>query len=211
MDNLTPQQTENIQTWTEQRDNLLKEISVLETEKETLQKTEIEKAQSLDAMRTEEIQIQSRLAAMDLLENRRKISVTHEITDLETRKSRLETECEAKQRENEIYDKQKIEKMTSIELLSMVGTKISDQSKVIEETVGSIVKQGEIYITSISEMMTGIENISTQVIDKSNKNIDQTNIVLEKLPRYIFELEKPIPLRRTFAEKKGAKIEPEQK
>jgi len=207
----TPAQKNAILTWTEQRDNLLKEIGVLNTEKEAIQKANKEEAASAEELRLKSAEIQGRLDMLEVLENRQKSSLSIEIVELEKRKSQLETEIEAKEAESKVFDKTKIEKMTSIELLSMVHTKVSEQTKVLEETVGKVIKSAETHTSNMVEMVSNIETIATQVIDKSNKNVEQTNIVLEKLPRYIFELEKPIPLRKTYAAKAGAKIEPEEK
>jgi len=207
----TPAQKNAILTWTEQRDLLLKEIGVLNTEKEAIHKANKEQAESADELRLKSAEIQGRLDVLEVLENRQKSSLSIEIVELEKRKSQLETEITAKEAESKVFDKTKVEKMTSIELLSMVHTKVSEQTKVLEETVGKVIKSAETHTSNMVEMVSNIETIATQVIDKSNKNVEQTNIVLEKLPRYIFELEKPIPLRRTYAAKAGAKIEPEEK
>ena len=207
----TPAQKNAILTWTEQRDLLLKEIGVLNTEKETIQKANKEEAASAEELRLKSAEIQGTLYVLEVLENRQKSSLSIEIVELEKRKSQLEAEITAKEAESKVFDKTKVEKMTSIELLSMVHTKVSEQTKVLEETVGKVIKSAETHTSNMVEMVSNIETIATQVIDKSNKNVEQTNIVLEKLPRYIFELEKPIPLRKTYAAKAGAKIEPEEK
>jgi outer membrane lipoprotein-sorting protein len=57
--------------------------------------------------------------------------------------------------------------------------------------------------------MSEVQIVVTQVIEKGNENVKQTGIVLEKLPRYIFELQKPIRIRRAYATPKGTIIRPE--
>jgi len=146
-----------------------------------------------------------------VLENRQKSSLSIEIVELEKRKSQLETEIEAKEAESKVFDKTKVEKMTSIELLSMVHTKMSEQTKSLEETVSRVLKSAETHTSNMVEMVSNIETIATQVIDKSNKNVEQTNIVLKQLPRYIFELQKPIPVRRAYKAQKNLVIEPDEK
>jgi len=207
----TPAQKNAILTWTEQRDNLLKEIGVLNTEKEAIHKANKEQAESADELRLKSAEIQGRLDVLEVLENRQKSSLSIEIVELEKRKSQLETEITAKEAESKVFDKTKVEKMTSIELLSMVHTKVSEQTKILEETVGKVIKSAETHTSNMVEMVSNIETIATQVIDKSNKNVEQTNIVLEKLPRYIFELEKPIPIRRAYKAQRNLVIEPETK
>ena len=207
----TPAQKNAILTWTEQRDNLLKEIGVLKTEKEAIQKENKEEAASAEELRLKSAEIQGRIDVLEVLENRQKSSLSIEIVELEKRKSQLETEITAKEAESKVFDKTKVEKMTSIELLSMVHTKVSEQTRVLEETVGKVIKSAETHTSNMVEMVSNIETIATQVIDKSNKNVEQTNIVLEKLPRYIFELEKPIPIRRAYKAQRNLVIEPEIK
>lgn len=207
MNQLNPEQKNTIQTWTEQRDSLLKEISVLEEQKKDVTNQCKEQAESFTKMQLEEAQILGRIDVLKQAEEVHKASVTKEVSDLEARKSRLESECEAKEEASKVFDKRKEEKLASIEVLSMVHNKMADQAKIIEETVGQVIKNSEVHVANITKTMTEVDNLVTQVVEKSEKNIEQTNIVLEKLPKYIFELEKPIPLRRTFAAKKGANIE----
>lgn len=207
MNEFTPAQNKAIETWTEQRDSLLKEISVLETEKAELTKKCKEEAESFTQMQLEESQIVGRIDVLVKSEEYHKNSVTKEVADLEARKSRLESECEAKERESKVFDKRKDEKLASIDVLSMVHSKMADQAKVVEEVVGQVIKNSELHVSNIVKTMADVDTLVTQVIEKSEKNVEQTNIVLEKLPKYIFELEKPIPLQRKFAPRKGNKNE----
>ena len=75
----TPAQKNAILTWTEQRDNLLKEIGVLKTEKEAIQKENKEEAASAEELRLKSAEIQGRIDVLEVLENRQKSSLSIEI------------------------------------------------------------------------------------------------------------------------------------
>jgi len=88
---------------------------------------------------------------------------------------------------------------------------MADQAKIVNQVVGEIIETSTLHTNEMKTIMGDIKFIATEVIEKGNENVKQTNIVLEKLPRYIFELQKPIPIRRTYQVPRGTVIEPEDK
>jgi len=198
-----------IETWTEKRDTLLREIGILETEKADRTKENAQAGLNLDEINKQIAEARGRLAELDALEERKKNSLSIEVAELEARKSRLEGECTEKEKaivkateeENRISD--------SITLLSNAHGKMSDQAAIVNKVVGDMIETTQNHVNNTRTIMLEIETVSNRVIEKGNENVKQTGIILEKLPRYIFELQKPIPIRRAYATPKGTIIRPE--
>lgn len=195
---LTPQQIKVIETWTEKRDSLLREIGVHTTELEEKKKLSNEASLTYSDLEKRISEARGRLAELDALEERHKNSVSIEVSELEARKSRLEGECKAKEDELVIFDKRGDEKLGLIKTLSVTYDHMSDQAAIVDQVVGKVIAASHGAMSEVVELMTQIRTVATEVIDKSNANVAQANIVIEKMPKVIFDMQRPIPVRRTY-------------
>lgn len=211
MNQFTPTQEKVIETWTEKRDNLLREIGILETRKAELSGENTQAGLNLDEFNRSIAEVRGRLAELDALEERKKDSLSIEVAELEARKSRLEGECTEKDKAIEVATREEKRISDSITLLSDAHGKMADQASIVNRVVGEMIQTTQAHVLETKTVMNEIRTVASEIIEKGNENVKQTGIILEKLPRYIFELQKPIPLRRTFAEPKGKQIEPETK
>lgn len=202
MNGLTPVQTQAIQTWSDTRDKLLREVAQLESQKSVTKQEVTEAGLALTDIHKQIEFAKGRLAEIDALELRLKNSLSTEISNLLLEKQRLETEVtEIKNR----IDAQKNEEQKAIDhtaFLLATNDKIATNSNILVEVTNAIITKAEKYVAETNASLKTISELVTQVIEKSNKNLEQTNIVLEKLPKYVFELQRPIPVRR-FAEARG--------
>lgn len=210
MNQFTPAQNKAIETWTEQRDSLLREIGILTTQKQEEEKNCKEASESLRVIEKKIAESLGRLNELNELEKFRQKSVSKEVSDLEARKSRLEAECTEKEKEIKMHENESKHMVDYINLVWESHEKMATKIKVVDEVASQVIQNSERHISNMQRMMTDVDKIVTQVVDKSSANIEQTNIVLEKLPKYIFELEKPIPLRRTFKAPPKAVIPPDK-
>ena len=209
MENLTPAQRRVIQTWTEERDALLRDIGLYSAELEEKKKANVNAGLAFADLETSIAEVRGRLAEITVLEERMRTSLATDVSELTARKSRLEAECLAKEADSKALDVRKAETVSTIETLVLMHDKMSDQATVVDQVVGQVIETSKNAISEIKTTMADVRTIATEVIDKANVNVGQTNIILEKLPRYIFELQKPIPIRRTFSAPPGTVIEPE--
>ena len=209
MNENTSEQLKAIQTWSGQRESLLFEIGSLSTERDRLSEAVTEKSHSLTDVALDISNAHGRLTILKTLEEHSRSSVSLDVAQLEARKSRLEAECVAKEEYLKILDFRCSEKVAEIGVLSLAQDKMSDQSEVVDQIVGQVIEKSLSAVSEMKVFMADIETIVGHVIQKSNENVNQTNIVLEKLPRYIFELQKPIPIRRVFEAPPNTIIEPE--
>ncbi len=138
-------------------------------------------------------------------------SLPNEIVVLEARKSRLQSECDAlsEKMKNILYEHDVVAEHTKI--LQAAHDVMKDQAVIVDRVVGEIIQTSTLHTSEMKTIMSDIRAISTEVVERGNENVAQTKIILEKLPRYIFELQKPIPVRRLYSPARGTHIPPEEK
>ncbi len=211
MNGFTPAQVQAIKGWTEQRDALLRDIGLLSPELEAKQKATVEAGQNLAALHVQIGEAEGRLSVLIALEDRHRTSVAIDVSELDARKSRLEAECKAKEDESKAWDARQVGHISAIDALVLAHDKMSDQATIVDQVVGRVIETSKNAVSEMKTTMGEIRTVATEVIEKGNANIAQTNIVLEKLPRYVFELQRPIPIRRAYATPRGTIIQPEEK
>jgi chromosome segregation ATPase len=205
----TPQQAKAIQTWAEQRDGLLREIGVRTTELNDLRAQGVQAGAALKDLHEQIAEARGRLAELDALEERRRTSVAVDVAELEIRKSRLEVECAAM--EASLAEARAARDATAeaaADLAAAHGV-IKDQTQLAKDLVSGIIESGKLHLSDAKVLMSDIRTVAAEVIEKGTENVRQTSIVLEKLPRYIFELQKPIPVRRAYRVPRGHVIGPD--
>lgn len=211
MTDLTHAQAETMQTWAQERDTLLGEISILASQKEALG-IELETAGlNLDELSKTIESSKGRIKELAALEERTRGSLSVDIAELMVRKSRLEGECLVKDTESDWLSITNGEKVLAIDSFSAAHNIMQDQAKIVNDVVGQIIETSKTHLSDVKVIADEIKAITSEVIKKANENVEQTNIVLEKLPRYVFELQKPIPIRRAYKAQRNLVIEPETK
>lgn len=196
---LTATQQKQLATWAEQRDAVLLQLREATIERDGTRGEAKEAGQNLAALHRDIQEVKGRIAELTALEERHKTSVSIEVAELEARKSRLEAECVAKNGELIIFDKRGNEKVEAIKNLTIVYERMSDQAQIVDQVVGKVIETSSAAVMDMKATMIEIHTLAGDVIEKGNANVAQTTIVLEKLPKYIFELQRPIPVRRTYA------------
>lgn len=211
MNGLTPQQRQAIKTWTEERDELRREIGVLTTERDERKKEVEEQGAALTDLHTQIAEARGRISEMDALEQRFKNSLATDVAQLMERKSRLESEIETKEAELKAVSDKHVVVVAAIGELSKAHEVIKGQAATVDDIVANVAETSNQYLAEAKVLIESVRSIATEVIEKGNENVRQTGIVLEKLPRYVFELQKPIPIRRAYAMPRDLKIEPDKK
>lgn len=211
MNGLTPQQRQAIKTWTEERDELRREIGVLTTERDERKKEVEEQGAALTDLHTQIAEARGRISEMDALEQRFKNSLATDVAQLMERKSRLESEIETKEAELKAVSDKHVVVVAAIGELSKAHEVIKGQAATVDDIVANVAETSNQHLAEAKVLIESVRSIATEVIEKGNENVRQTGIVLEKLPRYVFELQKPIPIRRAYAMPRDLKIEPDKK
>lgn len=210
MTNFTPVQQKAIQSWTETRDKLLREIGLYTTERDDRKREANDEALRLSDLHTSIAEARGRIAELNALEERTKTSVSIEVKELEVRKSRLEGECLEKEKELEAAaEEHRLTVSNTYDLMSAHDV-MKDQAQIVKSVVSDIIETSKGHLSDSKVLMTDVRTIVTEVIEKGNENVKQTNIVLGELPRFIFEMQKPIPIRRAYATPKGTIVRPKE-
>lgn len=196
MNNLTPAQMKVIETWTEQRDSLLRDIGIHTTELNEKKKLNIEAGLALADIHTQLSECRGRLAELSALEDRWRSSLSTDISELEVRKSRLEAEIVTKELELKSTNEKYVIITASIDTLSNAHDKMSDQAAIVNKVVGELIETAEKHFSGMRTTFAEVNTIATEVIDKANKNIETSNIVIPKMTQFIIDLQRPIPVRR---------------
>lgn len=196
MEEITPEQKAQLNSWADQRDSILGVISALKTEKESLVKTNTELGESNAEIqfsiakgigRIEEIQKQEEILGT---------KISKEVADLITEKTVLHTEIEAKKSEIISLNKEKEVILETMKVFIENNQKVFSQTGVLEEIVDKVTTVSKANIFEVENFMTNLKNSIQGLIDVNSKNIDQTNIVIEKLPRLFFEMRKPEVIKK---------------
>lgn len=198
MNQLTPAQLNVIRTWTEERDALRNEIGTLSVERDLLATSNVEGAAALTEKNTQIAEARGRIAELSALEERMRTSLAMDVAELEARKSRLQAECSANEEAIKALGLRQNETVHNIEVLMLAHDKMGDQATIVEQVVGQVIETSKTAVSDMKVTMAEIHSLALNVVEKGNANLEQTNIVLEKLPKYIFELQRPIPVRRHY-------------
>lgn len=198
MQPLTPAQQKSLQGWTEQRDSLLAEIRNYSIQLEDLQKSTVTEGAALAALHVSIGEARGRLAELEAVETRWRGSVSTDISELEVRKTRLQGECSLLD-EKLKGGNEKFEIITSaIGTLEAAHETMRDQSAIVNRVVGEIIQTSQAHTSDMKVTMAEVRTLALEVIDKSNANISQADLVLSKLALHIAERQKPIPVRRMY-------------
>lgn len=198
MNQHTPAQVKAIETWTAQRDQLHRDIAVASTELEEKQKLGTQAGIDLAALHHSISEARGRIAELDALEERMRTSTSNEIAELEVRKARLEGECAVLEAKNASAGERYVIVTGTTEALEAANEVIKDKGAIIESVLGQIIDTSAAHALTAKESIAEMKAVSDTVIDRANENLDQTKIVIEKMPKMIFDMQRPIPVRRTY-------------
>jgi len=89
---LTQEQEKNLITWAEQRDSILLEVSILKTEKESLEKINNELTTSNTDIEVRMTEIKGRIKELKTKELEQKLFINKDVSSLQSQKNTLEGE-----------------------------------------------------------------------------------------------------------------------
>lgn len=187
-----------LQTWTDKRDTILNEIRKYSIELEGLQKSTKEQGLAFADLEKSIAEAKGTLAEIEALETRMRGSLSTDIAELEVRKTRLEGQCVLMEQKLKGGDERFATCSIAIDTLQGAHATMKDQAEIVNKVVGEIIQTSEVHTSDMKTIMSEIRTIAAEVIEKGNENVKQTNIVLEKMPKFIFDMQRPIPVRRTY-------------
>lgn len=197
-DYFTPGQQKQLQVWAEQRDALLKDIGTFSVERDTKKQEADVEAQRLTDIHRSISEAEGRISVLERLEDVKKNSISSDLSELIARKSRLEGEI-GEQETKLVSLKEKYQiTLSATSALCDAGGVIEDQSQAITTILSQIKTTSIEHLGEAKEVLANIKTVADTVLDRANENLAQSKIVIEKMPKFIFDMQRPIPVRRTY-------------
>ena len=187
---ITPEQKAQLQTWAGQRDAALLEISGLRTEQAELQKANNEIANSYTKTETEMLAIRGRIEELKIKEAELPLLISREIASLQSEKSSLETEVRSLSELIEVLTEQKSSIEEDIGMSLAVLSTLKEESTSLEKIVDHVTKVSEHNITRIDAIVANLGKSLEEIIEVNKKNVFETNLVIDKVPKMLVELQK---------------------
>lgn len=189
-DEITREQKGQLKTWAGQRDVLLSEISILRDENSKLEKANIEISASytevadrikfsegrLLELRNNEIEYE---AVMD-------VALAQKIMD----KAILENQIPLLEKEVASLEFQKNSLMDMIKMMQSINSGFAAKNIELEKQIGGVIALSEKNAGVVNSLMESLKVSTTELIDTNKKNVEETNIVINQLPRMVVELQK---------------------
>jgi chromosome segregation ATPase len=187
---ITQEQKEQLSTWAGQRDNLLSEISVLQDLKSKLQEENKAVADSYTDIVTQTNVVIGRIEELKKKESELPSLISKEVASLESQKTTLESEVSSLKETISILVPQKESLQKDISFAVSLFDSVKNETLTLEKIVEHVSKVSENNKFVIEELVETLKKSTAEVVAVNQKNVSETNLVLEKLPAMLVELQK---------------------
>jgi len=190
MEEITRDQKEQLTTWAAQRDVLLSEISVIRNEILNLNKTRTDLANSNTDIINQVNQSLGRLKELTEKESEYESVIDMDLANKIVEKTALENKIPELIKQVSILEAQKESLTKTIEILQSVNAGFAEKNIELEKQIGGVIELSEKNANVVNSLMESLKVSTKELIDINTKNVAETNIVLDKLPRMLVELQK---------------------
>ena len=187
---LTPEQKENLKTWAEQRDVLLSEISILKTENEKLQSSNKDLAESNSDLENRMNVVRGRIEELKIKENEFIAMMSKNATVFQSDKTSLETEITWLKQMIEVLTTQKTSLETDVSFALGTLSVVKDEVSLLDKIVEKVTTVSSDNTFKINTLVNDLATNLADIISVNKKNVAETNIVIDKLPKMIMEAQK---------------------
>jgi len=193
---ISTEQQNKLATWAEQRDLLLREISILENKKESLEIANVLSADSYTDKETRKTILIGEIKQLEIQEEERKNLISIELDSLNTQKNELENSVEKQTLllESCIAKKDLVFKLT--QELTSVNERLAGKNKEIEVIVEKVKVTTDANLSVTQNMFDTLGKNIKNLFSSHKEASESANVILEKLPRWIFELQRPVSLKK---------------
>jgi chromosome segregation ATPase len=190
MEETTPEQKAYLATFTGRRDAALLEISTLQSRVDSLTSLNKLLAASNTEIQNQVQQSVGRIEELKKQEAELPLLISKEVANLESRKTCLETEIMNLAKIVEILSSQKasLEKDVSSALSAFVAVK--DETAILGDVVDHVTKVSTDNARDINMIVADLKKSLEEIIEVNRKNVFETNVVIEKVPAMLVELQK---------------------
>jgi len=187
---MTHEQKEKLKTWAEKRDELLQEIAVLQLSYEKLKKSNKELANSSSDIEERMFEIRGRIKELLTKEIELVPLTIKKIANLETKKTVLETEVINLIKMIEVLTSQKASLESDVSLSLDNFEILKDGAIVLDKVVDHVTVVSKNNAEKIDLLVANLGTSLEELVDVNKKNVFETNIVIDKVPKMIMECQK---------------------
>lgn len=199
---LTPEQKAQVESWSSQRDDLLKNIAILNSEKEESLKKNKELAESNKEIEIKIHQAEGRLMEIENNEEKRKSLVSVEIIGLEKQKNTLEERISSLRDDVKDLILQKNDITVLISFLIETHKEVFSRIGTLDEIVSRVRDVNAENMSDLSGFLGLLKKNIQEIIELNSENVKETKIILEKLPEAILQFRRPVQLIRPILNKR---------
>jgi chromosome segregation ATPase len=189
-DILTQQEKAEKNNWVAQREVLMKEVSLLRDEKLKLEKTNKELADSHTHTITQINKVEGRIDELNKKETEYESVIDMELAQKIIKKTSLENQIPALEKQVDLLESQKNSLIESIQIMQSVNSGFAAKNIDLEKQIGGVILLAEKNIGVVNSLMESLKVSTKELIDINTKNVKETNIVINQLPRMVVELQK---------------------
>lgn len=190
MEEITPEQKAYLATFAGRRDAALLEISNLQIAKEKLEKTNKELANSCSDMEVKMNQIVGRIEELKKKEAELPLLVSKEIASLQSHKATLENTITNLTQMVKVLSEQKTSLEKDVSSALNTFNTVKDETLQLDKVVDHVTKVSLDNARDINMIVADLKKSLEEIIAVNKKNVLETNVVLDKLPRMLVEAQK---------------------
>jgi predicted nucleic acid-binding Zn-ribbon protein len=190
MEEITPEQKAYLATFAGRRDAALLEISNLQIAQEKIEKTNKELAKSCSDTEVRMNQIIGRIEELQKKEAELPLLVSKEIASLQSQKTCLETEIMNLSKLVEVLTVQKTSLEKDVSSALATFTALKDKAISLDAIVDHVKRVSGDNERDINSLVSNLKSSLEEIIEVNKKNVFETNVVIDKLPRMLVEIQK---------------------
>ena len=190
MDEFTTEQKDSLKTWAEQRDEILLEIGNSKVINEKLQAVNKDLANSNTDIETRMNVIIGRIEELKIKESELPAVISKEVALLESKKTTLESEIPLLNKIIEILKPQKDSLESDIEKALATFNTIKEETLLLDKVVDRVTQISKGNTDKINLLVSDLAKSLEEIIAVNRKNVLETNIVIDKVPKMIMEAQK---------------------
>lgn len=195
---LTQEQKQQLVSWVSQRDSILVDIANKRVEQEQLTLSNKNLAASNAEIQGSISRSIGRLEELDKLEKEYEEIVSTTLATTLVQKTQLETEIQGLKKEISLLECERITLVGMFGDLKEIHAQYSKDANDINRAVGETVQKNSQMTTEISNLLITLKDEIKKVIDVNTANVEKTNVVINDLPRIIFDLQRELFERKKF-------------
>jgi len=204
---MTPDQIHSLKSWSEERDTMLAELSLLRSEKELISNDCNMLGENKAALMTDISRLKGSIEIMEEYEEERANTMSHDLVALTIEKTNLENTLSSLSKEIETGVAKKLEIETSLFNLVPVYERVTWQINQLTETVNTVVttnnegtRELNILIGKLKEVITNesINNQVTTLTETVQKGLEVNTESVRTLNKSVVELQKILNKEETY-------------